>query len=65
MIELLEMHVSVALMDWLEEPGADLSLFEQIAGLTFFAVQTRYEDQLEILSPEYSLLLGNTESLIK
>jgi hypothetical protein len=35
------MHVSVALIDWLEESGADLSPFEQIAGLTFFAVQTR------------------------
>jgi len=35
------MHVSVALIDWLEESGADLRPFEQIAGLTFFAVQTR------------------------
>jgi len=52
-------------MDWLEVPGADLSPFEHIAGLTFFAVQTRYDDKLEILSPECPLLLDNTESLIK
>lgn len=51
-------------MDWLEEPGADLSPFEQIASMTFFAVQTRYDDKLEILSPECPLIL-DTELLIK
>lgn len=30
-------HDLMALMDWLEESGADVSSFEQIADLTFFA----------------------------
>ena len=33
-------HDLVALMDWLEESGAELSSFKQIADLSFFAVQT-------------------------
>jgi hypothetical protein len=49
----------------LEESGADVSSFEQIADLTFFAVQTRYDDSLEILSSNRLLLLGISESLIK
>ena len=57
-------HDLVALMDWLEEAGSDLSPFERIADLTFFAVQTRYDDSLEIAPPERSLLLGVTSSLL-
>ncbi len=57
-------HDLVALMDWLEEAGSDLSPFERIADLTFFAVQTRYEDSLEITPPEWSRLLGVTSSLL-
>ena len=34
-------HDLVALMDWLEESGSDVSAFEPIADLTFFAVQPR------------------------
>jgi HEPN domain-containing protein len=34
-------HDLVALMDWLEEAGSDVSAFEPITDLTFFAVQTR------------------------
>jgi len=45
-------HDLVALMDWLEESGADVSPFERIADLTFFAVQTRYDDSLKIISPD-------------
>jgi hypothetical protein len=51
-------------MDWLEEAGSDLSPFERIADLSFFAVQTRYDDSLEIAPPERSLLLGVTSSLL-
>jgi HEPN domain-containing protein len=43
-------HDLVALMDWLEESGTDLSPFERIADLSFFAIQTRYDDSLEIIS---------------
>jgi len=57
-------HDLVALMDWLEEAGSDLSPFERIADLTFFAVQTRYDDSLEIAPPEWSLILGVTSSLL-
>ncbi|MFM7513266.1 MAG: HEPN domain-containing protein [Cyanobium sp.] len=57
-------HDLVALMDWLEEAGSDLRPFERIADLTFFAVQTRYDDSLEIAPPEWSLLLGVTSSLL-
>ena len=54
----------LALMDWLEEAGSDLSPFERIADLTYFAVQTRYDDSLEITPPEWSLLLGVTSLLL-
>ena len=57
-------HDLVALMDWLEESGTDFSAFEQIADLTFFAVQARYDDTVEINSPERPLLLGITASLL-
>lgn len=58
-------HDLVALMDWLEEAGSDLSPFERIADLTFFAVQARYDDNLEITAPDWELLLRVAESLIE
>jgi HEPN domain-containing protein len=58
-------HDLVALMDWLQESGADLSSFERIAELTFFAVQTRYDDSLEITPPDWSRLLRVTGLLIE
>jgi HEPN domain-containing protein len=57
-------HDLGALMDWLEEAGSDLSPFERIADLTFFAVQTRYDDSLEIKAPDWPLLLAVTSSLL-
>ena len=54
----------VALMDWLEESGTAMSPFERIADLTFFAIQTRYDDSLEITTPDWQLLLGLTASLL-
>lgn len=57
-------HDLMALMDWLEEVGSDLSPFERIADLTFFAVQTRYDDSLEISPPDWPLLLAVTSSLL-
>ena len=57
-------HDLVALMDWLEESGTDVSAFEQIADLSFFAVQTLYNDTIEISSPDWPLLLGITASLL-
>lgn len=57
-------HDLMALMDWLEEVGSDLSPFERIADLTFFAVQTRYDDNLEISPPDWPLLFAVTSSLL-
>lgn len=51
--------------DWLEEEGVDLSRFEQLADLSFFAVQTRYDDSLVIKSPDWPLLLSVTALLIE
>jgi len=58
-------HDLVALMDWLQESGAALSPFERIADLTFFAVQTRYDDSLEITPPDWSRLLRVNGLLIE
>jgi hypothetical protein len=58
-------HDLVALSDWLEEAGLDLSSYERIADLTFFAVQTQYDDSLEITSPDWLLLLSVTALLIE
>ena len=58
-------HDLVALMDWLEESGTDMSPFERIADLTFFAVQTRYDDSLEITTPDWQLLLDASASLLQ
>jgi HEPN domain-containing protein len=58
-------HDLVALMDWLEESGSNMSAFETIADLSFFAVQTRYDDSVEINSPDWQLLVQITSSLLK
>ena len=58
-------HDLVALMDWLKESGTDVNAFAQIADLSFFAVQTRYDDTVEISSPDWPLLLGITVSLLE
>ena len=58
-------HDLVALMDWLEESGAELSSFKQIADLSFFAVLTRYDDSVEIKSQDWPLLLSITASLLE
>jgi hypothetical protein len=57
-------HDLGALMDWLEESGSDLRPYEQIADLSFFAVQTRYDDTIAIHSPDWSLFLTITTSLL-
>ena len=58
-------HDLVALMDWLEEGGTDVSAYGQVADLSFFAVQTRYDDTVEIISPDWPLLLAITTSLLE
>ena len=58
-------HDLAALMDWLEESGSNMSAFETIADLSFFAVQTRYDDSVEINSPDWQLLVQITSSLLE
>jgi HEPN domain-containing protein len=58
-------HDLVALMDWLEESGSNMSAFEPIADLSFFAVQTRYDDSVVINSPDWQLLVQITSSLLE
>jgi hypothetical protein len=58
-------HDLVALMDWLEESGRDISPFQPLADLTFFAVQTRYDDNLQIQSPNWPRLIGLASSLLE
>ena len=58
-------HDLVALMDWLEESGSNMSAFETIADLSFFAVQTRYDDSVEINLPDWQLLVQITSSLLE
>ena len=58
-------HDLVALMDWLKESGIKLSAFETIADLSFFAVQTRYDDSVEVRSPDWQLLVQITSSLLE
>jgi hypothetical protein len=54
----------VAFMDWLDESGSNMSPMEPIADLSFFAVQTRYDDSVEISSPDWQLLVLITSSLL-
>lgn len=58
-------HDLVALMDWLEESGSNMSAFETIADLSFFAVQSRYDDSVKINSPDWQLLVQITSSLLE
>ncbi len=39
--------------------------FERITDLSFFAVHTRHDNNLEITSPDWELLMAITASLLK
>ena len=54
----------MALLDWLEE-SVQMSVRLSRLPISLSAVQTRYDDSLEILSSDWLLLLGIPESLIK
>lgn len=58
-------HDLVALMDWLKETGANMSEFVPIADLSSFAVQTRYDDIVDIRSPDWQSLLQITSTLLE
>jgi len=58
-------HDLAAWLDWLEESGSNMCAFETIADLSFFAVQTRYDDSVEIRSPDWQLLMQIISSLLQ
>jgi HEPN domain-containing protein len=58
-------HDLAAWLDWLEESGGNMSAFEPIADLSFFAVQSRYDDSVAIRSPDWQLLMQITSSLLQ
>lgn len=58
-------HDLFALMDWLEESGVDTSPFNSAAELTFFAVQTRYDDDLQMQALDWSQLIQLAASLLR
>ena len=57
-------HDLVALMDWLQQAGADTSAFASLADLSFFAVQSRYDDNVEIQPPDWRSVIMIAEALL-
>lgn len=57
-------HDLVALMDWLNQAGADTSAYGTLAELTFFAVQLRYDDSVAIAHPDWAALVGTASTLL-
>ena len=57
-------HDLVALMDWLNDSGANTSTYGPLADLTFFAVQSRYDDNLEISQPDWPALITLAAALL-
>jgi hypothetical protein len=51
-------------MDWLTEAGADTSAYGTLAELTYFAVQSRYDDNLEIPQPDWTALMTAATALL-
>jgi len=57
-------HDLVALMDWLNQTGANTSAFGSLAELSFFAVQCRYDDDVEIQPPDWPSFSKMTGELL-
>jgi hypothetical protein len=57
-------HDLVALMDWLNQAGANTSAFGSLADLSFFAVQCRYDDDLVIQPPDWPSVIKMTGELL-
>lgn len=57
-------HDLVALMDWLNDSGANTSTYGTLADLTFFAVQSRYDDSVEISQPDWPALIATASALL-
>lgn len=57
-------HDLVALMDWLCESGANTSAYGTLADLTFFAVQSRYDDSIDIAQPDWTALIVTASALL-
>ena len=57
-------HDLVALMDWLQQAGADTIAFASLADLSFFAVQCRHDDDVEIEQPDWPSVIKVAEALL-
>ena len=57
-------HDLVALMDWLNQAGANTSAFCSLADLSFFAVQCRYDDDVVIKPPDWPSVIKMTGELL-
>lgn len=57
-------HDLAALIDLLKHLGEDASAFADLTDLTFFAVQSRYDDELEIEEPAWPEFIERVESLL-
>jgi HEPN domain-containing protein len=57
-------HDLTALMDWLNQCGADTSAYIPLAVLTFFAVQSRYDDSVSIAPPDWGALIRTASALL-
>jgi len=57
-------HDLVALMDWLNQAGANTSAFGSLAELSFFAVQCRHDDDVVIKPPDWPSVIKMTGKLL-
>jgi HEPN domain-containing protein len=57
-------HDLVALMDWLKDAGVSLTAYGSLADLTFFAVQSRYDDTIAITRPDWPVLIKLASALL-
>jgi len=58
-------HDLTALMDWLQRSGVDTSTYAPLAVLTFFAVQSRYDDSVSITPPDWAALIRVASALLE
>jgi len=57
-------HDLVGLMDWLKDAGVSISAYGSLADLTFFAVQSRYDDTIAITRPDWPILIRLASALL-
>jgi HEPN domain-containing protein len=58
-------HDLVALMDLLKDAGVSTSAYGSLADLTFFAVQSRYDDSINVTLPDWPALITLASALLE